>query len=196
MGDLSDEELIAQYRARADLPSGAAYINELFARYYPRVSLWCWRFTRDREQAADLAQEIFTKVYRYLDSFRAEAKFSTWLYSVTHNHCLNSIRMRSAQREQISNQDLSEVADNQAQDVLGRLEREQSVAVVRSLMAECLDDTERKVMLLHYGEELPLAAITSALNLTNASGAKAYVVSARRKLARALERWKARTSLQ
>ena len=49
-----------------------------------------------------------------------------------------------------------------------------------------------KVMTLHYAEEVPLNAVTRLLNLENSSGAKAYIVSAKRKLSRAIERWKAR----
>jgi len=50
--------------------------------------------------------------------------------------------------------------------------------------------TEARVMTLHYAEELPLDAVTQLLKLDNASGAKAYIVSAKRKLARAVSRWK------
>ena len=63
---------------------------------------------------------------------------------------------------------------------------------MRALLATALDETERRVFTLHYGEDVPLDAITRLLRLTNASGAKAYVVSARRKLARAVQRLRAR----
>jgi RNA polymerase sigma-70 factor, ECF subfamily len=55
---------------------------------------------------------------------------------------------------------------------------------LRQLMQEALDETEAKVMTLHYVDELPLDSITRLLGLENPSGAKAYVVSARRKLQR------------
>jgi hypothetical protein len=48
-------------------------------------------------------------------------------------------------------------------------------------------------MVLHYGHEMPLDAITAALGLTNTSGAKAYIVSAKRKLSTALKRWNERS---
>lgn len=59
---------------------------------------------------------------------------------------------------------------------------------MRRLMRDELDETEQRVMVMHYGEELSLDAVTRALGLENASGAKAFIVSARRKLQRALER--------
>ena len=60
------------------------------------------------------------------------------------------------------------------------------------MLLDTLDATERAVFVLHYGDELPLDAVTRTLGLDNASGAKAYVVSAKRKLARAVKRIAAR----
>jgi len=60
-------------------------------------------------------------------------------------------------------------------------------ARLQSVMERCLQPLEVKVLLLHYGHGLPLAAITESLNLSNASGAKAYIVNSRRKLRKALE---------
>jgi len=62
--------------------------------------------------------------------------------------------------------------------------------MVRDLVRDSLSETEARVMTLHYAEELPLDAVTRLLKLDNASGAKAYIVSAKRKLARAVARWK------
>ena len=70
-----------------------------------------------------------------------------------------------------------------------------NAAQVRKLLAETLDETEQAVFTLHYGEDVPLDAITRLLGLQNASGAKAHVVSAKRKLARAVQRWKASGTL-
>jgi DNA-directed RNA polymerase specialized sigma subunit len=56
-------------------------------------------------------------------------------------------------------------------------------------MEQSLDELEKQVMTLHYGHEMRLDAITAQLGLTNASGAKAYIVSARRKLNAAIKKW-------
>ena len=64
--------------------------------------------------------------------------------------------------------------------------------MVRELLNHALDETEKAVFTLHYAEELPLATITRMLGLENQSGAKAYIVSAKRKLARLAQQWKAR----
>ena len=191
MDGLSDEELVARCRAQAGSPEADRLLNQLFERHYRRVALWCLRLTGDRESAADLAQEVFVKALRYLESYRGESKFSTWLYSITRNHCFNEIKARAARPEATGGELTAELIDPSA-DPYSQLERERSAAVWRDLLRSSLTDLETRVMTLHYGEEIPLEAITRLLNLENRSGAKAYIVSARRKLARAIERLKSR----
>lgn len=192
MEDFSDEDLVAWYRQDSDSPAGERYINELFRRYHTRVAVWCYRLVGDRDSAADHAQEIFMKAYSHLNSFRGDAKFSTWIYMIARNHCYNEFRSRAARPAHNSDAVLPDLADDRTENVEEALERMESAESVRALLAETLDETERKVMTLHYGEELTLDAVTRVLGLTNASGAKAYIVSARRKLSVALRRWNTR----
>jgi RNA polymerase sigma factor (sigma-70 family) len=191
MGPVSDEELLAQYRAQKDDPGSGAFLDELFARHHKRVAVWCLRFTQDREAAADLAQEVFVKALRGLDSYRGECRFSTWLFSIARNHCFSEIKARSSRPQEADEETLGELRDL-SPDAYHRLERESSDRLLRELlMSSALTDLETQVMTLHYGEELPLDAVASMLRLENQSGAKAYIVSAKRKLARAVQRWKA-----
>ena len=188
MRDLSDEQLV-RLAVASKLAESDAALNELFTRYQKRVALWCLRVSGDRDWAADLAQEVFLRAWRNLESFRADAKFSTWLYTIARNHCFNAVQSRNLRPEE----PLEEFTIRGAGPGFDlQLESEQQRSHLQALVAEALDETEVRVMTLHYGEELTLSAITSLLNLSNASGAKAYVVSARRKLQAALSRWNAR----
>ena len=185
----SDEEILAQARECLEVPERRELLDQLFRRYHARVALWCFRMTGDREAAADLAQEIFLKVQSSLDSFRGDAKFSTWLYSITRNHCFNDSHRRAARRENVTEPlDDVEIAEEDHFDL--RLERSEEMRQMRKLLHETLDETEQRVMALHYGEEMTLDAVTRLLRLTNQSGAKAYIVSARRKLKSAVARWR------
>src|SRR5215470_3242841 len=107
----SDEELVAQARAVAGTPRAIELIEELFRRHYARVARWCSRFIGDRDSAADLAQEIFAKVYRALDTFQEHSKFSTWLYSVVRNECVNAVKARSLRPGDARGELLLELAD-------------------------------------------------------------------------------------
>lgn len=185
--DLSDEDLAAAARtARADRE---AVVNELFARHYERVARWCLRFTGNRESAADLAQDVFLKAHRHLDSFKGNSRFSTWLYTIVRNESLSRLQRQSppADKDAV----LEEIAAIEpAPDELAQ--RSQRADRLKRFLATTLDALERRVFVLHYGDGMPLDAITRLLRLDNASGAKAYIVSARRKVARATGRLKAR----
>jgi len=187
LADLSDEDLVDAVRtARADRE---ALVNELFARHYERVARWCLRFTGDRESAADLAQDVFLKAHRHLDSFKGHSRFSTWLYTIVRNESISRLQRQSppADGEAV----LEEIAAIEpAPDELAQ--RSQRADRLKRFLATTLDALERRVFVLHYGDGMPLEAISRLLRLDNASGAKAYIVSARRKVARATGRLKAR----
>jgi RNA polymerase sigma factor (sigma-70 family) len=179
---LSDEDLIARSRSASDRGESDDLFGELLARYYVRILRWCFRFTGDRDMAPDLAQEILLRAYRSFDTFRGDSRFSTWIYVITRNHCMTAMKKRAAEPAHIDQSDAALVPDARAADAYNAIEsRHAARRRLHSLMT-ALTDTEARVMMLHYGEELPLAAITRALGLTNRSGAKAYIVSARRKL--------------
>lgn len=192
MEAISDEELLAQYRCAGAPASRNALLDQLFGRHHTRVAAWCYRMTGDVDSASDLAQEIFLKAFQGIDSFRSESKFSTWLYAIARHHCLDELRSRGGRPPETTEIPLETIVDSSAEDASQRLERQQSEQLLRQLMAEALEETEARVMTMHYVHELPLDAITRLLGLSNQSGAKAYIVSARRKLNRAIGRWKTR----
>jgi RNA polymerase sigma-70 factor (ECF subfamily) len=188
MHDLSDEELV---NLSAREPDGSVRqrdaTEELFRRYQTRVALWCWRVVNDREWAGDLAQEVFLKAFRNLGTFRGHSKFSTWLYMIARNHCFNAVQSRAVKAEE-QMLDFDSFPDTFGDRADRKLESEQEIAMMRELLNSTLDETERQVMTLHYGEEMTLDSISSLLNLRNTSGAKAYIVSAKRKLQTAIAR--------
>jgi len=66
--------------------------DELFQKYRRPVINFAYRFTGRQEVAEELAQEIFVKCYQSAPSYKPAARFSTWLFRVARNHCLNEVR--------------------------------------------------------------------------------------------------------
>lgn len=192
MEQLKDEELIERCQAASQPAAAEPFLNVLFQRHHARVASWCYHITGDASSAADLAQEVFLKVFQGVRSFRQGSKFTTWLYSITRNHCLDELRSRTRQIEDSPMADEVEVRDWGAVSADTAIERRESRDLLQKLIRESLDQTETRVMTLHYVHEMPLDAVGRMLGLTNESGAKAYIVSARRKLKRAHEMWQNR----
>lgn len=69
--------------------------DSIVRAHQDRVYAFCVRMLSDREEALDMAQEVFLSAYRNLEGFREEAKLSTWLFRIAANRCLNRIRQRS-----------------------------------------------------------------------------------------------------
>ena len=194
MTALSDEELVAKYRAAGGRPMGTPFADELFKRHYSRVGLWCLRVTGNRETATDLAQEVLAKAWMHLDHFRADSKFTTWLCAIARNHCFNALRSRARMPEDGVETEKLEALGALSAGFDSDLERSQMLEIAQGLMASELSPLEAQVMTLHYAEDLPLDAISILLKMDNASGAKAYIVSAKRKLKIAVDRWSARSA--
>lgn len=88
-GDFSDEALCARVAAREE---GA--FDELVERYQARAYRLAWSLLRDAEDAKDLSQEAFLRVYQSAGRFRGDARFSTWFYRILVNLCLDHRRRR------------------------------------------------------------------------------------------------------
>ena len=189
MTALTDEELVAKYRQAGGRPNGTPFVDELFQRHYSRVAFWCFRIAGDREKATDLAQEVFSKAWVHLDHFREDSKFTTWIYMIARNHCFNSVKSQSRRLEDaVDGQDLDILAHT-SEDFASDIDRAQLLNTAREMMAKELTPTEVRVMTLHYAEEMPLPVISRLLKMDNPSGAKAYIVSAKRKLKAAVDLW-------
>lgn len=192
---LTDEELMSVLRGSEERGEREHVFEEIFRRYHVRVTSWCYRITRNRVTAADLSQEIFLKAYRHLHGFRGDSRLSTWLYAITRNHCLSSIGKRSTDPLATGEVIPLRLPDLTAADPNRTLEREQLCKRLWEMIGSTLEPMEARVITLHFAYGVPLAAITRQLALSNPSGAKAYVVNARRKLSRVIQRRRLNASL-
>src|SRR5262244_3047272 len=85
-----DAELVDRYLA-GDMTA----FDELMIRYERQIYRVCYRFVENREDAMDLAQEVFIKAFEHLPSFRRESSLKTWLYRIAMNHCINHVKKHS-----------------------------------------------------------------------------------------------------
>jgi RNA polymerase sigma-70 factor, ECF subfamily len=189
---LTDEELIE--RSRRTPADADACLSALYRRYQAKVAAWCLRICNDREEAADVAQEVFLRVHERLGAFRGDSRFSTWLYTVTRSVAINRGMAEKRRRaEALDDEGVPEPVEPSpgADD---EMERGEILTAFREAMERDLTPVEAKVLYLHFVDGMPLAAITDLLGLENKSGAKASIVSGGRKLKRRFGPWLARQS--
>jgi len=82
-----DVSLVERYQA-----GDVTAFDEIMIRYERQIYRVCYRFVENREDAMDLAQEVFIKAFEHLGSFRRESSLKTWLYRVAMNHCINHVK--------------------------------------------------------------------------------------------------------
>src|SRR5881397_3916440 len=86
----ADAGLVERY-----LSGDITAFDELMIRYERQIYRVCYRFVENREDAMDLAQEVFIKAFEHLPRFRREASLKTWLYRIAINHCINHVKKHS-----------------------------------------------------------------------------------------------------
>jgi RNA polymerase sigma-70 factor (ECF subfamily) len=121
----------------------------LLHRYRSPLINFLYRMVRSREQAEDLAQEVFLRVYRAREDYVPSAKFTTWLFRIASNLALNSLRDNRYQRMEIS-LDAPVIAD--AED---GGERPLDVAEKHPNIEQHLVEDARRKMIRHAIEKLP-----------------------------------------
>src|SRR3954471_7159709 len=89
----SDAALISRCQ-KADV----AAFNEIVSRYKVKIYRYIYRMTGSAEDAEDLTQEVFVRMYTNIAGFRAEASLSTWLFRIAGNLCTDSFRRNKKER--------------------------------------------------------------------------------------------------
>src|ERR1051325_4134881 len=98
LSSAADRDLVAS--AAQGIEGG---FEELVKRYQRPISGYVYRMVGDYEAALDLTQEIFIKVYASLSRYRAEFKFSTWIYKIAHNAAIDHLRRASGRERSLVN---------------------------------------------------------------------------------------------
>ena len=96
----TDEELVA-----AVLAGDRERFGDLIERYQGRLVNYLFRLLRNADDAHDMAQEVFVKVYQVLDRYDAQYRFSTWLFRVAQNAAIDQIRRRRLKLVSLSQED-------------------------------------------------------------------------------------------
>ncbi len=153
----SDEIASDSYLVERALGGDIAAFEKLTERYQNKIMGYVGRMVNnDREEAEDVTQEAFIKAYRSLDSFRGQSSFSTWLYKIATNLCIDRARTRARRPQQAYSLDEPfdkdddkggrEIADSRYEPAKG-VEKDELRQQVRLTVAE-MPDKLRQVLIM------------------------------------------------
>ncbi len=121
--------------------------QEIIAPHVDVVRRLCRSFARNWSDADDLAQEALVKVFRSLHSYRGESSFSTWLYRVTRNSCIDWYRSKMARAREQEGNDFVDVPEESQRGQQQLLERQERIDLLRGAIGQ-LDPKYRVVLVL------------------------------------------------
>ena len=183
MNNLSENEII-----RKVLGGDANAFEELVLRHEKTVYNIALRMTGSEDDAADMTQETFIKAYNNLSSFKSDSKFSTWIYRITTNVCLDFLRAKS-RRPQVSltvadadddsfeqQLEIPDSADDPEQQLMKKLSMQSLNDGLRRL-----PDKQRQILVMRELGGLSYAEIGKALSLDEGT-VKSRIFRARKNL--------------
>lgn len=180
--ETADTELIASV-----LGGGQAAYGELVRRHQGFVFTLVLRYVKSREDAEEVAQDVFVKAYRALPDFKGQSKFSTWLYTIATTSALSWLRKKGLDTRSLDDEALFARADN----LDGGLRadtvevKSRSELVNRALRLLAPDDAQ--VLTLFYKGEQSLEEIATILGI-EANTAKVRLHRARTRLKEKMNR--------
>lgn len=174
---LSDESIIEAVveRGQSDL------YGLLYDRYSDKVFRKCISFSKDPEIAQDMVQDIFLKVFFQLPKFQGKSRFSTWLYAITYNFCVEYYR-------KASKHDFTEIT-NEAEAPDDSLEEQELLKTQASILKRALEiisPDDKAILLMKYQDEASIKEIQEAMNLSE-SAVKMRLARARQRAKEAIE---------
>jgi len=138
---------------------------ELVNRYQAYVFTLVLRMIKSREDAEEVAQDVFVKAYRSLADFRGESKFSTWLYTIANTTSITFLRKKKLDVHSLDNEKVFEIADNKDSGLRANLvEQKSRVNMVNEAIA-MLSPDDAEIITLFYKAEQNLEEISRILRL-------------------------------
>jgi RNA polymerase sigma-70 factor (ECF subfamily) len=160
---------------------------ELVNRYQAYVFTLVLRMIKSREDAEEVAQDVFIKAYRSLADFRGESKFSTWLYTIANTTSITFLRKKKLDMHSLDNEKVFEVADSKDSGFRANLvEQKSRVNMVNEAIA-MLSPDDAEIITLFYKAEQNLEEISRILRLET-NTAKVRLHRARTRLKEKMEK--------
>jgi len=151
-----DAKLMLQFKE-----GNKSCFEQLIKKYKNQVVNIIYQFIGERDEAEDLAIEVFLRVYKSAKNYQAKAKFSTYLYKITANLCINELKKR--QRHRVISLDPSLLSDNRFPSPLNNLEQKEKNALIKKVIDD-LPSRQRMAIILQVYEELSYKEISKILS--------------------------------
>jgi RNA polymerase sigma-70 factor (ECF subfamily) len=187
---LRDPDIRLMLLVREDQPGA---FEELVERYQHRLVAVMMHLVGNAEEAEDLAQEVFLRVYRARKKYRPRSKFSTWLFTIANNLALNSIRarqrrpvvpLRARESGPLGPRPQEQLVHDPGTGPMQKVQKEELAERIRAAL-DTLNERQRMAVVLNKFEDMNYAEIAEVMGLTT-KAVKSLLSRARMNLRAAL----------
>jgi RNA polymerase sigma-70 factor (ECF subfamily) len=135
----------------------------LYSRYFRKVKDKCYSFLKDSKQAEEFANDILTKAYEKIPGFKGNSSFSSWLYSITYNYCIDYLRIKKKLHypDWNSNNEIPEIVDETETDIIEEVSYENLLIILEMIHPE-----EKVLLLMKYQDNVPIKQIAKTLRIS------------------------------
>jgi RNA polymerase sigma factor (sigma-70 family) len=160
---LSDSQLIALYLQEQD----ARYFSQLYRRYAGKVFAKCISMLADHGMARDATQDVFIKILLNLSKFTEQSSFSTWVYSITYNYCIDLIRKKK-KNILIFTEDMGRVSTEKEVEIPDSVILEMETNRLEKVMDK-LPVGDKAILDMKYTDDMSIREIGEVLNKTESA---------------------------
>jgi len=174
-----------QYQINQVLEGNTNAFSVLVDQYKDLVFTLALRMLKNREEAEEVSQDTFIKVFKSLEKFKGDSKFSTWIYKVTYNTCLDRLKKNKRQQQVVSIDEFTEKHVKTIDNALDNMVKGERLKAIQDCI-NLLPNDDGFLLTLYYFEEQSLAEISNIVGIS-ANHVKVKLYRSRQKLASILK---------
>lgn len=160
---MKDEQIVKIYTLTQSNPCFAI----LYKRYSRKVFAKCISMLKDEVKAGDATQDIFLKIFLNLSKFNFKSRFSTWIYSITYNYCIDALR-KSQRHGAIFSDELENAPDEKVPEVSDEEMAEIKIAILKQVL-ERIPPGDKAILKMKYEEGMSIKEIATGLDKTESA---------------------------
>lgn len=174
-----------QYYINLILSGNTNSFATLVDRYKDLVYTLAIKMLNNKEEAEEIAQDTFIKAYNSLCKFKGESKFSTWLYKITYNTCLDALKKKKKQNNVTYIEDFSEHQTKALETIFDSLDEKERNKAIQDCVAQLPQD-EAFLLTLYYFDDQSIEEVAKIMNIST-DNVKVKLFRTRKKLASILK---------
>ena len=156
-----DENILIEKTLKGDIHSFESIVKD----YNMMVYTLAYRVLKNKEEAEELAQDVFLKVYQSLGSFNRTSKLSTWIYRITYNASISKYKSHKRKIDAIEINNSIEFNISDSTDTHRNISFKEKQEIINDSLLK-LPETEKIIVTLYYYEELPIKEIAEIIGIT------------------------------